>query len=213
LGPSRRGISRVRCSALPSCGMWSPAVLPSGRSNRASSTSKTYIPFVRCGAMLSCWMWSRPYISYERCRAMPSRRVWPTTVLPAACAVVLAAPSGLASLTSDAAPCHRAGCACLPCGLQRVGKRASSTSHSWYLLRARLRLALVSGVAARGAAISGCESASSTCRHCIAYERGGARPARRMWATVASRRMCPRTVLPAAHARRGQTGQRGLQPL
>ena len=45
MGSSRRGISHVRCSALPACGTWSPAVLPSGRSNRASSTSNISVPF------------------------------------------------------------------------------------------------------------------------------------------------------------------------
>jgi len=142
-------------------------VLPSACATSASSTS-------------------RPYTSYVRHCAMPSRRMWPPTVLPAAWAGVLAAPSGLTSLTSDAAPCHWAGCDCQQCGQQRVGKGASSTSLSLHLLREMLRHATVSGVAAHGAAISGCERSSGTSRHCNSYERGGARPGCRMWATGGS---------------------------
>jgi len=59
-------------------------------------------------------------------------------------------------------------------------------------------------VAVHGAAARGCERSSGTSRHCNSYERGGARPGCRMWATVATRRACPRTMLPSAPARRAR---------
>jgi len=90
---------------------------------------------LQCGHKASST--SRPYVPYVRCGAMPSLRLWPPTVLSSAWALHLlrvvqchdiapevatysaaisacekgpAAPAGLTSLTSDAAPCHRAGC-------------------------------------------------------------------------------------------------------
>ena len=55
-----------------------------------------------------------------------------------------------------------------------------------FLLRAMLHQAIVPGVVAHGAAISVGESSSNASRHYISYERCGAQPMRRMWATVAS---------------------------
>jgi len=65
---------------------------------------------------------SRPYIFHERCSAVPPYRMWSPTVLLSALAEVPAALAdltyrtcdaapGISSTSSDAAPCHRVGCA------------------------------------------------------------------------------------------------------
>jgi len=59
---------------------------------------------------------------------------------------------------------------------------------------------------------SGCESPGSSSRHSIAYERGGARPEHRMWVKAASRRRCPCTVRPSAHARSAKRASRVGSP-
>jgi len=56
----------------------------------------------------------------RRCGAMPSRRIWSPTALPSACVRIAGSPAGRASLTSDAVPCHRAGCGYLQCCNLRV---------------------------------------------------------------------------------------------
>jgi len=67
-----------------------------------------------------------------------------------------------------------------------VCERGRQHQRALLLSRAMLRLAIGPGVVAYGAAHGGCESSSSPSRHYISCERGGARPVRRMWATVAS---------------------------
>jgi len=78
------------------------------------------------------------------------------TVLPSARAKGPAAPAGLTSLTSDAAPCHRAGCDRLQYRHQRE-RKALAAPAGLHLSRALRCQAIVPVAITYSAAISACE--------------------------------------------------------
>jgi len=103
----------------------------------------------------------RPYLSYERCSALPSGRLCLPTGRPAAYGkrgrqhLPFSSTAGLASPTCGAALCHRAGCGRLQGGLRRVrrGQQHPQASHP---VRAMRRFAIAPEVSSYSAAISGC---------------------------------------------------------
>jgi len=56
---SRPCNSHVRCSVIPSCGMWSRTVPPSARAKSASSASRPHTSYERSSILTSCRLCSR----------------------------------------------------------------------------------------------------------------------------------------------------------
>ena len=125
----------------------------------------------------------------QRCGALSSRRMCHVLCSPSACGKGPAASAGLTFLTSDAAPCHRAGCDQALCSRRYVrGGPAASTAMRRHVIapdvsrtvqpqcvRKRLqRHAVVPEVTTHWAAVSAGKRASNVGRPCLPHERGSA---------------------------------------
>ena len=182
---------------MPPCRMWLPTVLPSAGRKGASSSSRPYRSY---GDAAPCHRAGGGYLqgSHQRVRKRGQQHKQ---------ALRLLREVQRRALVPEVAICGAALSAC---------EKGQQHQQALHLLRAVRRQAIVPDVVAYGAAISGCGSSSSTSRRYFSYERCGAMPLRRLWATA----LRYPGIVPVVSARgaadracaRGQRGQQALQP-